>query len=255
MSDERETAKPGALLLILTGIALIANLVFSYANGIRETSGPSELLGSVAAKVVLMPAIVVAISRLWRGMRNLRSSTKVFFGVSLLFAIVNLSAFSKTIPYESSTAGSSVKHPEQLRNSFLVDIPNREDLRIEKDGPLPGVPDSYQLIAINEELAVQFTVLIMPSLENGSTFAEGLPEWEQGLLKKASRKVSSRKLRLDGKEAYEVVLEIDADELTFQMRTITLQSNGKEFTLATTAIKGSEIEADLQRFFDSFRIK
>ncbi len=94
--DQIDTAqKPGILLIIGTIVAtLICGAVY-YLSAVLNETEDARMGGYVFGGAILLPLIVVAISSIWKRMRNLRSALKVFFIATLVFTaltIVNILA-------------------------------------------------------------------------------------------------------------------------------------------------------------------
>ena len=144
-------------------------------------------------------------------------------------------------------------HRLNAKESFSVSWPTSPNWKQALDGPLAGIEGSYSRAVVDEENVVTMSIMVLPDLPSSPTVEAMSDEWEKGFLKKATRKISSKMIRLSGRDAYKVTGAIDIDDDIFiTMMGILVVANGRNYTIGAT---GLDIEtAEVAAFIDSFRI-
>ncbi len=130
------------VLLILASIFLafvnIAALVItSVIIGLQDAHDMARLLGSASATVIL-PLIVVCISRLWKSQRNVRAGFRIFATVSLLILLTSGTSFQQI--------GNRQRAMEKLDGQINAIIENRKDSFLNQSQPVPSIEDDFAKI-------------------------------------------------------------------------------------------------------------
>ncbi|MFN0199686.1 MAG: hypothetical protein ACKVT0_23270 [Planctomycetaceae bacterium] len=155
---------------------------------------------------------------------------------------------SKSNAFETTTSISP-------RDSFRFEIPPGSGFEILQEGEIGGNSKSYMIALSKPDSADRFVVTVLPSIESHTSVESMASEWEIGLLEKMSRKISSKFTNLNGKKAYNVVAQVDAEGHAYTIDTYLLTNKTWNFTLGiSTPGNLDELDQDMVKLRDSFSL-
>lgn len=253
---DRQPPKAGWLLMLGTILALLINITLATINGRLKCKDSSELMGYVVGAALLLPLIVVAISAIWPKMRNNRAHLLVFF----ITSAVSIFSTANTIGQEMmKRQPHAASRTVAARDAFTATFPNTTSWKKVSDGPLNDQsPNSHSIAFADFKRKIQLSIIVMPTdmPSSGRMKEKGKIEWEEGVLKNATRKKSSENIRINGCDAYKLIFIKDLpDGQSFEVTVIMLVENGWIFNLGITVPAGSpDTIPEITQFLDSFRI-
>jgi hypothetical protein len=135
-------------------------------------------------------------------------------------------------------------------------VPDSDDWSVLRNGPIEGVEGTHFFAIADQAKRKQLTLLVMPLPKDAQTLDAMKQGWEDGFLKKASRKISTADIMVDGIRARRVLAGLKSPEgVEFQVLGILVVANGKNYTIGAVSSEPIDSDADIKKFLESVRIQ
>ncbi|MHC4112184.1 MAG: hypothetical protein ACYSUY_14020 [Planctomycetota bacterium] len=136
LSIER-SHRPSVLLVLSSIFLAFVNLTASVLLGLKDAKNMGELIG-YASSAVMIPLIVVCLSRLWKSLRNVRASYRIFAIASLIILFANVTSLQKIANRQMALEG--------LNDQMIANIESKKESILNQSQPAPSIDDDFATI-------------------------------------------------------------------------------------------------------------